>query len=76
VAVVVASVLFGLVHMPNTFLMLMTGIGALGWCAIYTRFPNILPLAVSHALGTLALLYAFSDDITGRLRIGQAYLGL
>jgi len=76
VAVVVASVLFGLVHMPNPFLMLMTGIGALGWCAIYTRFPNILPLAVSHALGTLALLYAFGDDITGRLRIGQAYLRL
>lgn len=76
VAVIVASVLFGLVHMPNTFLMLMTCIGALGWCAIYTRFPNILPLAVSHALGTLALLYAFGDDITGRLRIGQAYLRL
>ena len=75
-AVVVASVLFALVHAPNMFLMLMTCVGALGWCAIYTRFPNILPLGVSHALATLALLYAFDDDITGRLRIGQAYLRL
>jgi hypothetical protein len=72
-AIVAAAVLFALVHSPNVFLMLMTGIGALGWCAIYSRYPNFLPLAVSHALATLALLYAFDDDITGRLRIGGSY---
>jgi hypothetical protein len=27
-------------------------------------------------VATLALLYAFDDDVTGRLRIGQAYLRL
>jgi membrane protease YdiL (CAAX protease family) len=75
-AIVVAAVLFAAVHSPNLFLMLMTFIGALGWCAIYSRYPNFLPLAVSHALGTLALLYAFDDDITGRLRIGESYLRL
>jgi membrane protease YdiL (CAAX protease family) len=75
-AVVAAAVLFALVHSPNVFLMLMTCIGALGWCAIYSRYPNVLPLAVSHALATLALLYAFDDDITGRLRIGESYLRL
>jgi hypothetical protein len=75
-AVVAAAVLFALVHSPNLFLMLMTFIGALGWCAIYSRSPNFLPLAVSHALATLALLYAFDDDITGRLRIGESYLRL
>lgn len=75
-AIVVAAVLFALVHAPNVFLMVMTGIGALGWCAIYSRYPNFLPLGVSHALATLALLYAFDDDITGRLRIGESYLRL
>jgi membrane protease YdiL (CAAX protease family) len=75
-AIGAAAVLFALVHAPNVFLMLMTGIGALGWCAIYSRYPNFLPLAVSHALATLALLYAFDDDITGRLRIGESYLRL
>jgi hypothetical protein len=44
------------------------------WCRIYDRFPNILPLAASHALGTLAILYAFDGDSTGRLRIGLSYL--
>jgi membrane protease YdiL (CAAX protease family) len=75
-AIGAAAVLFALVHAPNVFLMLMTGIGALGWCAIYSRHPNFLPLAVSHALATLALLYAFDDDITGRLRIGESFLRL
>jgi membrane protease YdiL (CAAX protease family) len=75
-AIVAAAVLFALAHSPNVFLMLMTGIGALGWCAIYSRYRNFLPLAVSHALATLALLYAFDDDITGRLRIGESYLRL
>jgi membrane protease YdiL (CAAX protease family) len=75
-AVVVGAMLFAVVHAPNVFLMAMTGIGALGWCAIYARHPNFLPLGVSHALATLALLYAFDDDITGRLRIGESYLRL
>jgi membrane protease YdiL (CAAX protease family) len=75
-SIVVAALLFALVHVPNVFLMSMTFVGALGWCAIYSRYPNIVPLGLSHAVATLALLYAFDDDITGRLRIGQAYLRL
>lgn len=72
----IAALLFGLVHMPNVFLATMTTIGALIWCAIYDRFPNIIPLALSHALATLAILYAFDEAITGRLRIGASYLRL
>ncbi len=75
-SIVVAALLFALVHVPNVFLMSMTFVGALGWCAIYSRYPNVLPLGLSHALGTLALMYAFDDDITGRLHIGQTYLRL
>ena len=75
-SIVVAALLFALVHVPNVFLMSMTFVGALGWCAIYSRYPNIVPLGLSHAIATLALLYAFDDDLTGRLRIGQAYLRL
>jgi membrane protease YdiL (CAAX protease family) len=76
ISIVVAALLFALVHVPNVFLMSMTFVGALGWCAIYSRYPNVLPLGLSHALGTLALMYAFDDDITGRLHIGQKYLRL
>jgi membrane protease YdiL (CAAX protease family) len=70
----IAALMFAILHLPNPFLTLMTGLGALAWCWIYDRHPNLLPLALSHALLTLAILYAFDDAITGRLRVGIAYL--
>jgi membrane protease YdiL (CAAX protease family) len=73
-SIIVASVLFAVIHAPNPLLMTLTFAGALGWCAIYTRYPNILPLGVSHAVATIALLYSFDANLTGHLRIGHAYL--
>jgi membrane protease YdiL (CAAX protease family) len=74
--IVLAALLFGAIHLPNPFLAAVTALGALVWCGIYNRHPNIVPLALSHALGTLAVRYAFDDAITGRLRIGASYLRL
>ena len=71
-----AAFLFAAVHLPNPFLTAMTFAGALAWCAIYDRHPNVVPLALSHAMVTLAILHAFDDSLTGHLRIGQAYLRL
>jgi membrane protease YdiL (CAAX protease family) len=70
----VAALLFGIVHLPNPFLAPVTAFAALVWCWLYERYPNIIPTALSHALGTLAILYAFDEHITGRLRIGMSYL--
>ena len=72
--VLLAAAMFAILHLPNPFLTVMTGLGALAWCWIYDRYPNLLPLALSHALFTLAILYAFDDAMTGRLRVGIAYL--
>ena len=72
--IVVAALLFAALHLPNPFLTLVTGLGALGWCAIYDRHPHVVPLALSHAAGTAAVTYAFDDSITGGLRVGLAYL--
>lgn len=74
--VLIAALLFAAVHLPNPFLAPVTGAAALVWCRLYDRYPNIVPLALSHALGTLAILYAFDETITGRLRIGASYLRL
>lgn len=72
----IAAAIFGAIHLPNPFLSAVTFLGGLLWCRIYDRYPNILPLALSHGLGTLAILYAFDADVTGRLRIGLSYLQL
>ena len=74
--ILIAALLFGAVHLPNPFLAPVTFGAGLLWCWLYDRYPNIIPLAVSHALGTLAVLHAFDQDITGRLRIGAGYLRL
>jgi membrane protease YdiL (CAAX protease family) len=71
-----AALLFGIVHLPNPFLAPVTFAAGLLWGRLYHRYPNIFPLALSHALGTLAVVYAFNQDITGRLRIGASYLRL
>ena len=74
--IVLAAVLFATLHLPNPFLTAMTFAGALAWCWIYDRYPNVLPLSLSHALLTLAILYAFDERTTGHLRVGAAYLNL
>jgi membrane protease YdiL (CAAX protease family) len=74
--IVVAAALFAALHLPNPFLSAMTFAGALAWCWIYDRHPNLLPLALSHALLTMAILYAFDERLTGHLRVGAAYLAL
>jgi membrane protease YdiL (CAAX protease family) len=73
-AVIVAAAVFGAIHLPNPFLAPITFAAALVWCWIYSRYPNIIPLAISHALGTEAVRHAFDADMTGRLRIGYSYL--
>jgi membrane protease YdiL (CAAX protease family) len=73
---VAAAALFAALHLPNPFLSAMTFAGALMWCWIYDRHPNLLPLALSHALLTLAILCAFDEAMTGHLRVGAAYLRL
>jgi membrane protease YdiL (CAAX protease family) len=74
--IVVAATLFAVVHLPNPLLTVVTFAGALFWCAIYDRHPNIVPLAVSQGVGTLALRHAFDADTLGRLRVGSSYLML
>jgi membrane protease YdiL (CAAX protease family) len=73
-AVIVAAAVFGAIHLPNPFLAPTTFAAGLAWCWIYSRYPNIIPLAISHALGTEAVRHAFDPDMTGRLRIGYSYL--
>jgi membrane protease YdiL (CAAX protease family) len=74
--IVIAAMLFGGVHLPNPFLTAVTIGAGLVWYWLYDRYPNVIPLALSHGLGTLAILYAFDATITGRLRIGASYLRL
>lgn len=73
-AVPLAAAIFASLHLPNPFLTLVTGVGGLAWCWIYSRYPNIIPLALSHAASTVVILMSFDPAITGGLRTGWRYL--
>jgi membrane protease YdiL (CAAX protease family) len=72
-ALLTAAGLFALVHLPNPLLTPVTFVAALGWCWVYDRYPNLLPIALSHALASLALAAAFDPAITGGMRVGYGY---
>ena len=69
--IVIAPLMFAALHLPNPFLATATAVAALAWCWIYDRHPNLAPLAFSHALLTVAVLYALNDAVT--LRVGAAF---
>lgn len=72
-AIFVAAAVFALLHMPNPFLFTLTFAGACIWCWIYSRHPNLIPLALSHSLTTLMILACLSKSMTGSMRVGYAY---
>ena len=74
--IAVAAIVFAALHLPNPFLTCVTLLAAFAWCWIYDRHPNLLPLALSHALCTLVILCCFDPALTGRLRVGYSYLQL
>ena len=74
--IALAAAIFGALHLPNPFLAPVTLLAAVVWCWIYDRHPNLVPLALSHALCALAIIYCLDPTLTGRLRVGYAYLQL
>jgi membrane protease YdiL (CAAX protease family) len=74
--IALAAVVFAALHLPNPFLTVVTLLAAVAWCWIYDRHPNLLPLALSHALLTFVIICSFDPEVTGRLRVGYAYLQL
>ncbi|HVT19536.1 MAG TPA: CPBP family glutamic-type intramembrane protease [Thermoanaerobaculia bacterium] len=73
VALLVAPALFALVHLPNPFLAPATFLAALGWCWVYDRHPNIVPIALSQAAASLTVVLALGPEITGGMRVGYGY---
>jgi len=74
--IALAAAVFGALHLPNPFLAPVTLVAAAAWCWIYDRHPNLVPLALSHALSTLAVLACLDQRLTGHLRVGYSYLQL
>jgi len=73
-APVTAAALFALVHVPNPGLVAMTCAGGWLWCTMFRRAPNLLMLAISHALLAVVTEAMLPGHVTGGYRLGPRYL--
>jgi membrane protease YdiL (CAAX protease family) len=72
-AAALSAGLFALVHLPNPVLVAGTAVAGYGWCRAHQRAPNLVVLALSHALLAALLLAALPLAWHHDLRIGPTY---
>ncbi len=74
-SILLTAAVFSLFHFPNPLLAILTFAGGLVWATVYQRQPNLLALAVSHAVVSLTLALNVSDTLLNNLRVGFKYFG-
>lgn len=73
-AIVGTALLFALMHTPNGWLMQLTFVAELYWAWCYLRRPNLLPIALAHALSALLLIGAMQELPLRSLAVGARFL--
>jgi membrane protease YdiL (CAAX protease family) len=74
-SILLVALIFGVLHLPNPLLAVLTMIGGLVWAAAYQRQPNLLALTLSHTVVSLALALTTSSNLLNSLRVGFKYFG-
>jgi len=74
-SVLVVAAVFGLLHLPNVGLALLTFLAGAWWAAAYQRTPNLFALALSHSILAILLALSLPPAWLNSLRVGFKYFG-
>jgi hypothetical protein len=74
-SILLVSVIFSALHLPNPMLTVLTLIGGFVWAAVYQRQPNLFALAISHTIASIVLALTLAQNLFLNLRVGFKYFG-
>ncbi|HET6374177.1 MAG TPA: CPBP family glutamic-type intramembrane protease [Candidatus Polarisedimenticolia bacterium] len=66
--------IFAALHLPNPVLVPVTFLAGYVFAVLYRRQPNLVVLALCHAVGSTAVAFAFDPASLHRMRVGPGYL--
>jgi hypothetical protein len=72
-ATAAAAMTFATFHAPNGFLIAVTLAAGAAACTLYRRVPNVIALALAHAMLSYVLFFALPQSVTHGLRVGPGY---
>ena len=72
--ILIAAVLFALVHAPNLPLMFLTLVGGLVWTWVYERAPNLFVLGLSHGVMSAIAMSSLPAWFLQSMSIGYRHL--
>ena len=70
---ILTAALFGVVHSPNWFLMIVTPAAASGAIWVYRRHRNLYFLGLAHATIGFLLFFVVPDSVSHHLRVGPGW---
>jgi membrane protease YdiL (CAAX protease family) len=74
-SVFIVALIFGVVHLPNPVLFLLTFASAVIWAIVYQKQPNLFALALSHAIASITGALFLPVSWTNSFRVGFKYFG-
>jgi membrane protease YdiL (CAAX protease family) len=72
-AIVATAAIFSCAHAPNPMLMTLTFTGGVIWSWVYQRAPNLLAVAISHALISLMLMTSLPPWLLPSMSVGYKH---